>query len=118
MKEIEKEFCPYEICKDLSKLGLKLDVPRLGAYDSSGNLIIRDISFLDYDAFLWQQSIDFIREKYNIIIDLSKVGDDTDDWHFALNLRWEYFRGTYYEARQQAVEKAIQIIKEKHFFIK
>lgn len=116
--EIEKEFCPYHICDDLIQLGLKANSPKLGAYSKDKELFIRNISINDSDAFLWQQAIDFIREKYNIIIDLSKVGDDTDDWHFALNLRWEYFRGTYYEARQQAVEKAIQIIKEKHFFIK
>jgi hypothetical protein len=64
-------------------------------------------------APLWQQVIDFFREEYNIIIDVAKIYNGTDNYHFALNLEWEYFEGTYYEAREAAILKTIEVCQKK-----
>ena len=67
----------------------------------------------DVKALLWQQVIDWFREKHNIIIDVAEIYKGLGNYHFALNLAWEYFEGDYYEAREQAILKCIELLKSK-----
>ena len=60
---------------------------------------------------LWQQAIDWFREEHDVIIDVAKIFNGTDSYHFAINLEWEYFSGTYYEALEESILKAIELIK-------
>lgn len=125
---MEKEFVTYEIALKLKELGF--DEPCFGYYTESrllhlgGRLgsiddvtinkkYVDDICQNDNTCLapLWQQVIDWLREEHDVIIDVAKIFNGTDSCHFAINLEWEYFSGTYYEAREESILKAIELIK-------
>jgi hypothetical protein len=96
-----------EIFKQLKKLGYKHYV----------DLTIEELDKLPNDniekRIEYSLVIDWFREKHDIIIDIGKIYNGTDNWHFALNYEWEYFEGTYYEAREAAILKAIEVCQKK-----
>jgi hypothetical protein len=121
---MKEEFCTYEISLKLKELGFDKDC--LAFFNTDGKFFIGMKSTVDgippiknsqipedwgiFTAPLWQQAIDWFREKCDIIIDVAKIYNGTDNYHFALNLKWEYFEGTYPEAREAAILKAINIV--------
>lgn len=117
-----KEFCSHEISLKLKELGF--DEPCFGIWINKGSRV--DVMYVAKQDDVWmaeqnegilapllQQVIDWFREKYDIIIDIGKIYNGTDNWHFALNYEWEYFEGTYYEAREAAILKAIEVCQKK-----
>ena len=94
-----------EIFKQLKKLGYKHYV----------DLTIEELDKLPIDNIERRIEcslvIDWFREKHNITIDVAEIYKGLGNYHFALNLIWEYFEGDYYEAREQAVLKAIELCK-------
>ena len=122
---MKEQFVTYEIALALKELGF--DNNDFGHYDKNGKLCIYSeylvydtvISERDTDAPLWQQAIDWLREnhKLNVIID-NKYEHQIDKWVGITqntNIYYdEYVTNkfdSYYEAREQAVLKAIELIK-------
>ena len=96
-----------EIFKQLKKLGYKhyidLTIEELDA------LSINDIEKrIEYSLV-----IDWFREKHDVIIDVAKIYNGTENYHYAINLIWEYYEGSYYEAREQAILKCIELCQNK-----
>lgn len=125
---MKKQFVTYEIALKLKELGFNEEC--FGYYTESrllhlggrtGNIddvkinkkYVEDICQNDNacSAPLWQQAIDWLREEHDVIIDVAKIFNGTDSYHFAINLEWEYFSGTYYEALEESILKAIELIK-------
>lgn len=129
MKNIKEQFVTYEIAVTLKKLGF--DEPCLGYFNADEEFIyginLRMIKYAHrYNkeddsvlAPLWQQCIDWFREKYDIDIEIhSKFGHGTGWW---ANLCYNPTRtevlniaifDNYYEARERAILECIELLKK------
>ena len=119
---MKKQFVTYEIALKLKKLGFN-EISRFGQETSLYTKEKKHTFYANYGfmgsglsggyiyAPLYQQVIDWFREKHDITIDVAEIYKGLGNYHFALNLTWEYFEGDYYEAREQAVLKAIKLCK-------
>jgi len=58
-------------------------------------------------AFRW------FREKYGLDFGIGKIYNGTDNYHYHINLEWQYFEGNYEEAELACLIKLIEIVKEK-----
>lgn len=59
-------------------------------------------------AFRW------FREKYSDLdFGVAKIHNGTNNYHYHINLAWEFFEGTYEEAELACLRKLIEIVKEK-----
>lgn len=96
-----------EIFKQLKELGYKHYIDL--TIEELDNLSINNIERRIECSLV----IDWFREKHNIIIDVAEIYKGLGNYHFALNLAWEYFEGDYYEAREQAILKCIELLKSK-----
>ena len=128
---MNKQFVTYDIALKLKELGF--DEQCIAYYVDSQDRLIFDITGVNnftktnysstlgkhcQAAPLWQQVIDFFRDVYGIHIDL----DYALGWGYGfipvgttLNYDWSHFEDghywTYYEAREQALLKAIELIQ-------
>lgn len=129
---MKKQFVTYEIALKLKELGF--DEPCICGYNSYGalknNLAMTHGELSDYistdkydvkvNAPLYQQVIDWFREKYNlnIIINANSMNSftsmiyelDEDSCLISIIPYKQY--STYYEAREQVILKIIEIIKD------
>lgn len=129
---MKKQFVTYEIALKLKELGF--DEPCICGYNSYGalknNLAMTHGELSDYistdkydvkvNAPLYQQVIDWFREKYNlnIIINANSMNSFTsmiyelekDSCLISIIPYKQY--STYYEAREQVILKIIEIIKD------
>ena len=132
---MNKEFVTYEIALKLKELGFNEEC--LGYYHVnegytkgyafcySENSSNSDYSIL---APLWQQVIDWFREKYKLLIDSPKLDEwNAGKWSVKLESLdkkiileehvgqpyWRIYRGfdSYEKAREQAILKAIELCK-------
>jgi len=128
----EKQFCTYDISVALREIGFSEEC--LGCYDPEiGRLVLGDLEdYFNYNipenlayAPLYQQAIDWFREKHSLIVDITqstfneisciiKTMTQTDDVDYYL-IKNEFYIDTdsYEDAREQAILKAIELIKEK-----
>ena len=137
---IQNQFCSYEIALALKELGF--DEPCIARFNSDGNLIIlrqtatsvmslvstiknsEDITLFIGDvvtpicAPLWQQVIDWFREKHQIYIrSRIDVGNDPKyQIHKLFNKSKPFevymvYGDDYYKAREAAILEAIKIVK-------
>lgn len=65
-------------------------------------------------APLLQQAIDWLFDNKGIRIDVSQILNGTDDWHYAIDLKWRYYEGTRDEARRAAIKEAIIILEKNN----
>lgn len=116
---MNKQFVTYEIALKLKELGF--DEECLGYY-TDGHLIL-SVRQPYYPhkvtkAPLWQQVIDWLREKYNLYVNIEP--NISKNWEFSIyNLNDSLLFGAkslyinkelnYYEAREQAILKAIEL---------
>lgn len=125
---MKEQFCNYEISLKLKELGF--DEECCGAYmiRTNGDKAFSQIHFMKpnyskWDVYvpLWQQVIDWFREKYNlaIFIDMNCM-ENTGYTFYIGNLisRETIFENyeninTYSEAREQAILKCIELLKNK-----
>jgi hypothetical protein len=110
---MEKEFVTYEIALKLKELGF--DETCFCQYSKNEFIDItgryKNSHFNKEDqiaAPLWQQAIEWFRKR-NLIIDLSMVENGSDNWRYAVNQKWEYFRGSYEKDREQAILRSIDL---------
>ena len=126
---MEKQFVTYEIALVMKELGF--DEHCFAMYCHHGkpqsiglftgndpSKISKRSSFkLVCKAPLWQQCMDWLREKYNLHITIQRVignkGTDieSESWTFE-GTPWKTY-STYQEAREQAVLKCIELCKQK-----
>jgi hypothetical protein len=128
---MKEQFVTYEIALKLKELGFNEEclcgweigyqnipylhsphnkntfgIPNFKKYCHSNKHIIQ--------APLWQQVIDWLREEYNINIKFEPTTQDKHDIFINFNIGWEFYKALpYYEAREQAILKAIELINEK-----
>lgn len=129
---MEKEFVPYEIALKLKELGFDGEV--IATFDTSKDHKLDIFAFsvpnkgIFEEGFkkgwcikapLWQQAIDWFREKYNLYLSV-EANFSNKRWYFVTGTMWEYNSGglfddfkTYEKAREQAILKAINLIDNK-----
>jgi hypothetical protein len=119
---MKEQFVTYNIALKLKEIGY-CKITRFGSLTSLYTKDGKHTFYANYgvmysglsdgyiNAPLWQEVIDWFREKHNITIDIAKIHNGTDNYHFALNYMWEFFEGNYYEAREGAILKAIELCK-------
>jgi len=117
---MKEQFCTYKIALKLKELGFDEDV--LAYYTSEkklkytdSHLSIRAGQWL-LKAPLWQQAIDWLREKHNLFIELTPYNKLFHwdiikiDGMFPYGISEKRF--LYYEAREAAILKAIELCKK------
>ena len=125
---MKEQFVPYEIAKQLKEKGFT--EPCFGIYDKNGYLYTKGsiYSYLDDEtniiAPLWQQVIDWFRDKHSIMIciDFYDEGSEKEPhiiYHFKISEPKTWYKcdiivksdyKTYPEARQAAIEHALTLI--------
>lgn len=123
---MEKQFCTYEISKEL--IGLYFDRQCLVYFDIDKKLcpvdtdynFFRNISEGLISAPLWQQAIDWLREEHKLFIEprvyLKEDGTNSYvGWVVGDNFDTEepVYLDSYYLARESAIKEAIEIVKTK-----
>lgn len=122
---MKKQFVTYEIALKLKELGF--DEPCICYYDRHNYQILftnlyggnpLELSMMqnnyhvDCYAPLWQQAIDWFREKYDNHICIQKcVCDGIDISYTFTGTPWNSYK-TYEEAREQAILKAIELCQK------
>ena len=123
---MEKEFIPYEQALGLKELGF--DEHCFAYYDEN-----EDFTSLEFDVYsggdlsdlfknhnndvevnapLYQQAFRWFREKYpKLDFAVGKIYNGTNNYHYHINLSWEYYEGTYEEAELECLKKLIEIVK-------
>jgi hypothetical protein len=124
---MNKEFIQYEEALALKELGFdeeclfrytaQEDLTNKGCYDNSSPfdamLTADEIHESHILAPLYQQAFRWFREKYSDIdFGFGKIHNGTNDYHYHIDLKWEYFQGTYEEAELACLKKLIELVKE------
>ena len=126
---MKEQFVTYEIALKLKEL--RFDECCLAVYFKNKFQLVKGFNINNVDlhmanemdailAPLWQQVIDFFREKYNIQIEILwrgdmnafnyKIGTFQYGTYIFSDKDWKFEE--YYEAREQAILKAIELIKK------
>ena len=127
---MREQFCTYEISLKLKELGF--DEPCLGYYEVSNYLEFGfRLRFIEHEdsnpskqpsnkdclAPLWQQVIDWFREKYKINCVVGYTDNDKEEFMAVIdrpNQDIDYNMNStesYYEAREQTILKALELIE-------
>ena len=62
----------------------------------------------------YSQAFRWFREKYtDLDFGVGKIHNGTNNYHYHINLKWEFFEGTYEEAELACLRKLIEIEKNK-----
>ena len=124
---MKNQFVTYEIALKLKEL--RFDEPCFGGYYHEDKEINHDL-FIGYNMFdgeefnreyfilapLWQQVFDWFREKYNIYIKISYKGKYWYEYKKGYGgyiNDFSHIVSSYEEAREQAILKAIELIKKE-----
>jgi hypothetical protein len=121
---MEKEFVPYAEALELKKLGF--DEPCFGEYrqwDSESWLEIYQDAEMEFTdtrytveckAPTYSKAFRWFRDKYpDFDFGVAKIHNGTNNYHYHINLKWEFFEGTYEEAELACLIKLIEIVKTK-----
>lgn len=114
---MKNQFVTYEIAKRLKELGF--NEPCFGYFTHSGKYISKENIQNDFfedsqcAAPLWQQAIDWLRNKHTIDIWVRNTKDEEFVWNVDVRpthpLR-SGFEKNYYQAREAAILKALTLI--------
>ena len=123
---MEKEFVTYEIALKLKELSF--DEVCLAVYFNNKFQLVKGFNINNVDlhvaneidavlAPLWQQAIDWLREKYNIHISLGysvhhKLYNYRIDSSVIMMKRIIYWDSNYEKLREQAILKALELINK------
>jgi len=116
---MEKEFVPYEQALALKEL--RFDEDCFKYYNEEGTLSTVGL-YYGYDnpidfkclAPIYQQAFRWFRKKYpELDFAVGKIYDGTNNYHYNINLLWEYCESTYQEAELECLKKLIEITKNK-----
>ena len=135
---MKKQFVTYEIALKLKELNFD-ESTRFGNETSLYNNKGLHIFYYNYGVMmsgcddgyikapLWQQAIDFIREKYGYVIYITEIGENKSLYTYTIEIKDHslypidelysaYFgdlHETYYQAREQAILYTLELIKNK-----
>jgi len=124
---MKKEFVTYEIALKLKELGF--DEECCGIYTLKNELLIlsptKQNSFEFLITPLWQQVIDCIREKYNISLEIFTLSyhnsiqycfniKKLEDTTISVLHKGNVYYPSYYEAREQGILKAIELVEKNY----
>jgi hypothetical protein len=101
---MNKEFIPYEQALELKELGF--DEPCMSSRDMNNDKGLIQLP-------LYQQAFRWFREKYILDFGIDKIYNGTDNYHYHINLEWQFFEGNYEEAELECLKKLIEIVKNK-----
>jgi hypothetical protein len=124
---MKEQFITYKIALELKKLGFNENT-RFGIetalYDEKGEFLFycnfgvmgSGLTNKYIKAYLWQQVIDWFREEKEIIVSYDCMyvsGIINPYWHIFMKTGEVYsnFTNTIEEAREQAIHKALKLIK-------
>ena len=66
-------------------------------------------------APLKQQAFRWFRDNYpELDFGFGKIHNETNNYHFHINLEWQFFEGTYEEADNACIDKLIEIVKQNN----
>ena len=133
---MEKEFVPYELAVKLKELGFDencfgrfytkpkckmFSVDEKGRHYQIKNTpkklyTVGEYFVLNDDnaiiASTFSQAFRWFREKYSDLdFGVSKIHNGTNNYHYHINLTWEFFEGTYEEAELACLTKLIEIVE-------
>ena len=130
---MEKEFVPYEEALALKELGfdepcfafyqiedhedapIMVDDPQ--QYRISGFRTCKNSEIPDHytSAPTYSQAFRWFRKNYsNLDFAVGKIYDGSNtNYHYHINLIWEYFVGTYEEAELACLKRLIERVKQK-----
>ena len=124
---MEKEFVSYELSLTLKDIGYESPSP-IGGYRGGAVFYYDKGSELFYDGLpmysssyhegqiiapLYQQVFRWFRDKYpDFDFGVAKIHNGTNNYHYHINLKWEFFEGTYEEAELACLKKLIEIVKQ------
>jgi hypothetical protein len=103
---MNKEFVPYELALELKQLGF--DEPCMASKNMNNDKGLIQLP-------LYQQAFRWFREKYSDLdFGVSKIHNGTNNYHYHINLTWEFFEGTYEEAELACLTKLIEIVEQQN----
>ena len=114
---MEKEFVPYELAVKLKALGFNEPCFSfyMGGFEELGRIKYVNPSNVAETNFLaptFSQAFRFFRKKYpDLDFAVGKIHNGTNNYHYHINLQWEFFEGTYEEAELACLNKLITLIK-------
>ena len=126
---MNKEFIPYNEALELDFLGFNEQC--LGYYHICDTKELKDTFECDYffhekagnwnsncpqiKAPLYQQAFRWFRKKYpELDFGVAKIYNGTNNYHYHINLQWEFFEGNYEEAESACLQKLIEIVKKQN----
>ena len=110
---MNKDFAPHEPSLDLKELGF--DEPCFGWYSKDGTFYEGKMTIHQglLCAPTFSQAFRWFREKYpDLDFGVDKIRNGTNNYHYHINLQWEFFEGTYEEAELACLKKLIKIVKQ------
>lgn len=129
MNDIEKDFVPHQQALELKEIGFNEPCVAFSYTKSEFGFIANKLylsdSFEDlnrnfddvqyyYSRPTYSQAFRFFREKYpDLDFGISKIYNGTNDYHYHIDLFWEFFQGSYEEAELECLVKLIEIVKNK-----
>ena len=123
--KIFKEFVPHQESLELKELGFDelcfawysdKNIRISGMNGCVVNKPIKNSFFTDeiVTAPTFSQSFSFFRENYpELDFGVAKIYNGTNNYHYHINLQWEFFEGTYEQTELECLRKLILIVKEK-----
>ena len=123
---MRKEFIKYEQALALKELGF--DEPcqlgwylphseiaiKAGVEPDTWQLIPTHPLLNQIAAATFSQAFRWFREKYaELDFGVAKIHNGTNNYHYHINLQWEFFEGTYEEAELACLDKLIEIVKKQ-----
>jgi hypothetical protein len=121
--KMEKEFIPYELALRMKainfnesclKMGMSdIDIINAertdeGDYPKNSDLYSGWVSIPTFSqAFRW-----FRKEYPDLDFGVAKIHNGTNNYHYHINLEWEFFEGIYEEAELQCLTKLIEGVEK------
>ena len=110
-----KEFVPYEIALELKQLGF--DEPCFAYFSESQQLHLCRFENMSDRGFVsaptYSKAFRWLRENYpRLNFGFDKIHPESENYHYHINYKWEFFEGSYEEAESECLKKLIKIVKD------
>jgi hypothetical protein len=132
---MNKDFTEYQEALDLKQLGY--NEPCLGywrnenkpnpltvgqyttkedmEYEISGQDECHNFKNIIALAPTYSQAFRWFRENYpHLNFGFDKIHPESENYHYHINYKWEFFEGSYEEAELECLKKLIEIVKENN----
>ena len=108
---MEKEFIPYQEDLELKQLGF--DEPCMATYSTIPYKLKEGYTHI-LRVPTYSQAFRFFRERYpHLNFGFGKIHPESENYHYHINYKWEFFEGSYEQAELACLKKLIEIVKQK-----